>query len=172
MVNILKTILRKYSKKKDICSYLRNQGLQMGEGCSIEGSVTVGSEPYLISLGNHVRVNPGVKFITHDGGVWVLRGMNSEYQDIDLFGRITVGDNVHIGTDATIMPGVHIGSNCIIGCGAIVTKDIPDNSVAAGVPARVIKTIEEYEEKNKARFLHTKSMTKEEKRNFLMDTLI
>ena len=45
------------------------------------------------------------------------------------------------------MPGVTIGSNCIIGCGAVVTKDIPDNSVAAGVPARVIETIDEYYEK-------------------------
>lgn len=170
-MNILKVFLQKYRKNKDINAHMRNLGLQMGEDCAIEGSVTFGSEPYLISLGNHVRVNPGVKFITHDGGVWVLRGMKPEYQNIDLFGKITVGDNVHIGTDATIMPGVNIGSNCIIGCGAIVTRDIPDNSVAVGVPARVIESIEEYEKKNKDRFVYTKSMTSEEKRNYLKDIM-
>ena len=63
------------------------------------------------------------------------------------FGKIRVGNNTHIGWNAIIMPGVTIGSNCIIGCGAVVTKDIPDNSVAAGVPARVIETIDEYYEK-------------------------
>ena len=42
------------------------------------------------------------------------------------------------------MPGVTIGSNCVIGCGAVVTHDIPDNSIAAGVPAKVIKSLDEY----------------------------
>lgn len=42
------------------------------------------------------------------------------------------------------MPGVTIGANCVIGCGSVVTHDIPDNSVAAGVPARVIKSVDEY----------------------------
>ena len=145
--------------------------MQIGESCAIDISASFGSEPYLISIGDHVRINEGVKFVTHDGGVWVLRGMKEEYRNIDLFGKITVGNNVHIGTDTIIMPDVHIGSNCIIGCGAVVTRDIPDNSVAVGVPARVIKGIEAYEKKNKDRFVYTKSMTHEEKRNYLMDTM-
>ena len=62
-------------------------------------------------------------------------------EDIDLFGTIIVGNNVHIGTNAIIMPNVTIGNNVIIGCGAIVTHDIPDNSVAVGVPAKVIKML-------------------------------
>lgn len=63
------------------------------------------------------------------------------------------------------MPGVTIGKNCIIGCGAVVTKNIPDNSVAVGVPARVIETIEEYAEKNAKKVVLTKQMTC--KREFL-----
>lgn len=77
--------------------------------------------------------------------------MKEEYKDIDLFGRIYVGDDVHIGTNVIIMPNVKIGSNVIIGCSAVVTKDIPDNSVVAGIPARVIKSITEYTVKNEKR---------------------
>jgi maltose O-acetyltransferase len=58
----------------------------------------------------------------------------SEYKEV------VIGDDVWIGRRAIIMPGVHIGKGCIIGAGAVVTKDIPDYSVAAGVPARVVKS--------------------------------
>ena len=54
-------------------------------------------------------------------------------------GAIVVGNNVHIGVDAIIMPGVTIGNNVIIGAGAIVTKDIPSNVIAYGNPCRVIR---------------------------------
>lgn len=65
------------------------------------------------------------------------------------------------------MPGVSIGNNCIIGCGAIVTKSIPDNSVAVGVPAKVIETVDEYYEKHKNNFLETKGLTPKKKREYL-----
>ena len=68
----------------------------------------------------------------------------------------------------TIMPGVTIGSNCIIGCGAIVTKDIPDNSIAVGIPAKVIESIDEYYEKNKDIVDYTKNMSANEKKNYLI----
>ena len=144
----------------------------MGGGCEIYSSANFGSEPYLITIGDHVRINSGVKFVTHDGGVWVLRGMKEDLKNVDMFGGITVGNNVHIGTDAIIMPGVTIGNNCIIGCGAIVTKSIPDNSVAVGVPARVIESIEEYEEKNAHKFVYTKGMAREEKEKYLKENFL
>lgn len=65
------------------------------------------------------------------------------------------------------MPGVHIGNNCVIGCSTVVTKNIPDNSVAVGVPARVIETIEEYYEKNKEKFVPTSGMSMREKKIYL-----
>ena len=131
--------------------------------------MSFGSEPYLIELGNHVRVNEGVHSVTYDGGMWVLRQYVHGGEKFDLFGKITVGDNVHIGTNAIIMPNVRIGSNVVIGCGAIVTRDIPDNSVVVGVPARVIESIDEYYYKNKDRIINTKLMSKVEKKIFLMD---
>lgn len=98
----------------------------------------------------------------------MLRGLYDELKDVDLFGPITVGDNVHIGNNAIIMPNVTIGSNCIIGCGAIVTKDIPDNSIAVGVPAHVIENIEEYAEKHRDDFENTKHLKPIEKRRILL----
>ena len=164
MVNV---IFDKIKKHKNPIKYWREKGVKIGDRCEIYTSASFGSEPYLIKIGDHVRINSGVSFVTHDGGVWVLRNMKEEYRDIDMFGKIVVGDNVHIGTNSIIMPGVTIGNNCIIGCGAIVTKDIPDNSIAVGVPARVIKTIEEYETAHCDDFEHTKMMSSEEKRAYL-----
>lgn len=132
--------------------YLKKQGINIGEGCEIYNNVYFGSEPYLISVGNHVRINSGVQLITHDGGTWVLRdkssGYGDKYKDADKFGSITIKDNVHIGTNAIIMPGVVIGENSIIACGAVVTHDVPPRSIVGGVPARVIETLDEYIEKN------------------------
>jgi maltose O-acetyltransferase len=59
---------------------------------------------------------------------------------------IVIGNNVWIGANATICPGVTIGNGVVIGAGAVVVKDVPDNVVVAGVPAKIIRTIEEDEE--------------------------
>ena len=67
------------------------------------------------------------------------------------------------------MPGVTIGNNVIIGAGAIVTKDIPDNSVAVDIPTKPIVTIEEYVEKNKETFVYTKNLSYEEKKKVLLE---
>ena len=56
--------------------------------------------------------------------------------------EIRIGNDVWLGANVTILPGVTIGDNVIVGAGAVVTKDIPDNSLALGVPARVVKEIE------------------------------
>lgn len=157
--------------QKNYIKLLKQSGVQIGEKCEIYPSASFGSEPYLIHIGDHVRVNNGVCFVTHDGGSWVLRKyLNDDKSDqIDLFGHIYVGNNVHIGTNAIIMPGVSIGDNCIIGCGAIVTKDIPENSIAVGVPARVIETLDEYIEKHRKDFFYTKHLSPDEKRKYLIE---
>ena len=166
-MGILGTIISKYKMARDPIGYMRSKGMKIGSGCSIASNVSFGSEPYLISIGDNVRLTEHVRFITHDGGVWVARHLHEEYKNVDLFGRITIGNNVHIGVNAVIMPGVTIGSNVIIGCCAVVTHDIPDNSVAVGVPARVIETVEEYIEKNKDSFFDTKCLSAKAKREYL-----
>lgn len=143
---------------------LRERGLVIGEGCEILNGYNFGSEPSLVEIGNNVRITRGVNITTHDGGVWVLRRKYPELSNMDRFGKVKIGDNCHIGMNSLIMPGVTIGKNCIIGAGAIVTHDIPDDSVAVGIPARVIETVEEYMEKNKKDLLPTKNLGFDEKR--------
>ena len=141
---------------------------KVGVGCEIlTTTVPFGSEPYLIEIGNYVRITSGVKFCTHDGGMWVLRH-NGMLENADYFGRIKIEDNVHIGWDSIIMPGVTIGKNTVIGVGSIVTKDIPPNSVAVGSPARVIKSIDEYYEKYKDRVDFVKNLSCAEKEQYLL----
>ena len=155
---------------EDHIKELRKQGIVIGIGCEIYKDVTWGSEPYLISIGNHVRITSGVRFVTHDGGVWTLRERGG-CEDIDKFGRIRIGNNVHIGWNTIIMPNVEIGDNCVIGCGAVVTKNVPPNSVSVGVPAKVIMTLDEYYKKNMDSFLNTKTMSAQEKREYLKQNL-
>lgn len=132
----------------------KKEGGIIGENCEIQSQVEFGS------------ITQGVKFITHDGSVWVLRD-EQELSDIDVIGPIKVGNNVSIGWNAIIMPNVTIGDNCIIGAGAIVTKDIPSNTIAVGVPARVIGSIDEYRSKVIEKGTHSKRMSKKEKKVFL-----
>lgn len=149
--------------------YWKKQGANIGKGCTIYSSVSLGSEPYLISIGDNVRISADTTLLTHDGGLWVVRNLYENAKQADKFGKVTIGNNVHIGVKCTIMPGVTIGNNVIIGCGAVVTKDIPDNSIAVGVPARVIETIEEYHVKNADRYEKTKMLSAEEKRKYLTE---
>ena len=79
-----------------------------------------------------------------------------------------VGNNVYIGNNVIILPGVTIGNNVVIGTGTVVSKDIPDNSVAVGVPARVIKTADEYLEKIESQSLHLGHLKGQEKDKALM----
>lgn len=170
-MGILGILKNKIKVAKDPVAYWRKQGVKIGSGCYIVSNVQFGSEPYLITIGDNVRLTENVRFVTHDGGLWVARNIHNEYKNADKFGRITIGNNVHIGVNSIVMPDVTIGNNVIIGCGAVVTRDIPDNSVAVGVPAKVIETVDEYIAKNKDLFVNTKSMPPEQKKEYLSKNL-
>lgn len=92
-----------------------------------------------IKFGDNCLLAPNVAIYTAGHPLHPV-SRNSAYE----YGiEVTVGDNVWIGGNTVICPGVHIGSNCVIGAGSVVTKDIPDWSVAAGNPCRVIRKITE-----------------------------
>lgn len=84
----------------------------------------------------------------------------------DVLGKIRIGANCFIGTQTIILKNVTIGDNCIIGAGSVVSKSVPSGSVAAGVPARVIETVEEYYEKNKVNFDDTIGWPSRQKRQY------
>ena len=166
-MKILELIYKKIMPQKKYIPWLRKKGVKIGADCEIYKSAYFGSEPYLITIGNHVRINSGVQFITHDGGMWVLRSLFTDFNDADKFGAIHIGNNVHVGTNSMIMPGVTIGDNVIIAAGAVVTHNVPSSTVWGGIPAKHIETIEEYANKNKQKIVNTKHMSLGEKKEFL-----
>lgn len=131
-----------YLKKKNIFHH-------MGEHCFYQSTI-LPAEPFLVSLHNNVAISAGVRLVTHSAAHAVYNYQDKTDQYICRHGKIEIHDNVYIGADAIINMGVTIGSNVIVAAGAIVTHDVPDNSVVAGIPARVIGTYEEAKAKHKA----------------------
>lgn len=91
-----------------------------------------------VYIGNHVMIGPNT-LITTVGHPLTPKGRR---QHLAQASEIHIGDDVWIGGNVTILPGVRIGNNVVVGAGAVVTKDIPDNSLALGVPARVVRKLE------------------------------
>jgi acetyltransferase-like isoleucine patch superfamily enzyme len=112
----------------------------IGENCSILPSANI-TDPQYVRLGNNVRLST-CTLIGHDGAVNMV---NRAYGlKLDSVGRIDIKDNVFVGYHAIIMPNVTIGSNVIVAAGAVVTKDVPPNTIVGGVPAKPIGTLDDY----------------------------
>ncbi len=122
------------------------------------------SEPYLITVGSHCQLTD-CRIFTH-GGAQPIR---DKYPDFDLFGKVTIGDYVYIGTGSLIMPGVTIGNNVLVAAGSVVTKSVPDRMVVGGNPAKIICSIEDYYERNKNWDLGIKGKSGDEKKLILLE---
>lgn len=146
--------------------YKKNTGIKIGNNCKIFPGVCIGSEPYLISIGDDVELTDGVSILTHDGAVKVASNMGL-CSNADLLGRVVIGNNVFVGVNSIIMPGVRIGDNVIVGAGSIVTEDVAPDSVVCGIPAKRKCSVKEYYEKNRYRIFETDSMTFDEKRCYI-----
>lgn len=99
---------------------------------------------WLIEIGNNVTIAPRVHILCHDAST-------KQYLGFTKIGNVTIGNNVFIGAESVIMPGVTLGDDVIIGANSTVTNSIPANSVAVGSPAKVICTTEEYIDKERQR---------------------
>ena len=157
----LKKIIKKmvfphtYSSNAFI-DYMKEKGVDIGDNCIIysPNSVIIDLErPHMLHIGNCCRITEGVRILTHDYSRAVLTQI-SEYGNVGEGGITSIGNNVFIGMNAIILMGSHIGNNCIIGAGAVVSGVIPDNVVIAGNPARIVCTIKEFYEKRKTKELN------------------
>ncbi|PKH31894.1 acyltransferase [Shewanella sp. ALD9] len=148
------------------------KGVNLGENCKLNKKISFGSEPYLISLGNDFYCSTGIKFITHDGAVNVLRNINPDLTRADLFGKIEIGDNVFLGCNVIVLPNTTIGNNVIVGAGSIVRGCLESNFVYAGVPVRKIMSLEDYKSKVTPKIKFTKHLSAEEKKNYLMSNYL
>ena len=117
----------------------RRAGMTIGNSVAIYSSDLDFLYPELITIGDNVTITHAT-ILAHDDSpvIWLKRRR---------IAPVVIGSNVFIGHHSLILPGITIGSNCIVGAGSIVTKDVPDNSVVAGNPARFIKSLAEYQEK-------------------------
>lgn len=128
--------------------YLRKKGIEIGNDCIFRFPRTTfidTTRPYLISIGNRVDMNINFKIYTHDWASHVFIGKYNQL--VNSSGSVTIGNNIYFGADCTVLKGVSIGDNCIIGTGSVITKSIPKNSVAVGNPCKVICSIDEYYQK-------------------------
>lgn len=146
---------KRYSSETYI-DYLRKIGVKIGEDCTIYvPSKTLIDEqyPWMITIGNHVRITEGVKILTHDYSWSVLKmykkSSESEGAILGASGEVEIGNNVFVGMNTIITRNVHIGDDVIIGAGSVVTKDCLSGGVYAGVPARRIMSVSEFYNKRK-----------------------
>jgi acetyltransferase-like isoleucine patch superfamily enzyme len=113
------------------------------------GRVTIGSDTFIqprcqimgykgpIEIGHHVQIAPNCAFYSYDHGF--APGRPIAGQPLHTKGGIVIGDDVWLGFGVVVLDGVKIGKGAVIGAGAVVTRDVPDEAIATGVPARVVK---------------------------------
>lgn len=155
-MNLLKKIKNKLDytlavrNSSSYIAYLRKKGINIGKGCyfqSPKSTVVDITRPSLVDIGNHCRFLSNFVLLTHDSITKVFGILYNDF--LPSSGKVTIGNNVYFARNCSILKGVTIGDNCIIGFGSTVTHDIPSNSVAVGTPAKVISSIEEYYTKRK-----------------------
>ena len=141
IINFLRARLRKWINEEIWLEDYINAGLKLGKNVSIQPEVTFDiSHAWLIEIGDNVILAPQVYLLAHDTST----KMKTSYVKI---GKIKIGNNCFVGARAFIMPGVEIGACSIVGAGSVVTKSFPERVVIAGNPAKIICSVEEYEQK-------------------------
>ena len=141
-----KIIIR--NPEKETMEYCYKQGFKSGKNFHYNSGFPVDANwPWLISVGDDVTLATGVKLLAHDASTGRC-GVRTKV------GRVCIGNNVFIGANTIVLCNTRIGNNVIVGAGAVVTHDIPDNSVYGGNPARFLCTFDEFKDK------HTKNQDK------------
>ncbi len=142
--------LKKYFRKKILRLLARytteeliERGLVVGKNFKcMHGVIIDPSHVWHIHIGNNVTLAPRVHILAHDTSTYQHLGYTK-------IGNVTIGDNVFVGVESVILPNVRIGDNAIIGANSTVSRDIPANTVAAGSPAKVICSLEDFIDRNK-----------------------
>ncbi len=131
------------------CEYGVN--ITVGENCFVNYNCTF-LDVAPITLGNGVWIGAGVTLATPNHPIISEERLIADYpdgkHDLEFSNPITIKDGCWICSGATIIGGVKIGENCVVSAGSVVTKDVPPNSIVAGIPAKVIRTIDENDRLN------------------------
>jgi acetyltransferase-like isoleucine patch superfamily enzyme len=120
--------------------FYRLRGTKIGKNVYIDKGVFIeGWRPYLVTIKDNVEIGPKAIIVAIDSSYNTI-----SQRDIPiLYGEVTIERNAYIGAGAIILPGVTVGEYSIVAAGAVVTSDVPPRTIVAGMPAKVIKIIEE-----------------------------
>lgn len=122
---------------------LIKMGMRVGRHFNrLNGVILDPGHCWLIEIGDNVTLAPRVHILCHDAST-------KQFLNYTKIGRVNIGNNVFIGAESVVLPGVTIGNNVVIGANSTVTHNIPNNSVAVGSPARVICSFDGYIEKER-----------------------
>lgn len=143
-MNLLKRLL--YRLRGDhTTEQLISMGMKVGKNFKrLNGVILDPGHCWLIEIGDNVTMAPRVHILCHDAST-------KQFLDYTKIAPVTIGNNVFIGAESVVLPGVSIGDNVIIGANSTVTKDIPSGSVYAGNPANYICSLEDYLKKQQER---------------------
>ena len=142
--SVLRRIINRIHGEQSLEKLLK-RGLVVGKDFKrMEGVIIDPSHCWHIKIGNNVTLAPRVHILAHDASTWVFLG----YTRVS---NVTIGNNVFIGAGSIVLPGVTIGNNVVIGAGSVVSRDIPEGSVAVGIPAKVVKSLDDYLNREKGR---------------------
>ncbi|WP_083453486.1 acyltransferase [Desulfatitalea tepidiphila] len=134
--SIYEAILRK--KRERYLLSLVHRGLNLGKNVEIIADFFFDpSHCFLITIGDDCTICPNVRLIAHDASTKKHLGFTK-------IGRIHIGPRCFLGDSVIVLPNTIIGAECIIGAGSVVTKDVPEKSVVAGSPAKIICSTEDY----------------------------
>lgn len=145
---------KSFVSNDDFIRFLNDSGVQCGKHTKffdIKNVFVDTQRPWMLEIGDYCKITRGVVILQHDYSRSVLRRVYGEV--IDGAKQTKIGDNVFIGMNSIILMGSNIGDNVIIAAGSIVSGTIPNNCVAAGVPAKPVCSLEEYYLKRKARYV-------------------
>ncbi len=144
MIHKIKSVIKQIlGLDRNTINGLKRRGVTIGSNCSINTNYIDDGHGFMISIGNNVTIAVNAVILAHDASTKPFLGYSK-------VGRVEIGNDVFIGGNAIVLPNVKIGNNVIIGAGTVVNKDIPSNSVAVGNPVRIIGSVDNYIEKNKA----------------------
>lgn len=142
IINKIFTLLDDYRSRNYVEACVAS-GMKLGRNAIIRNNVNLGSEPFLIEIGDDSRIASGTTFVNHSGATVNLRKLGG-YDDVRNFGRIKIGKNCAVGVNCVILADVEIGDNCILGANSVLSESMPSNTVFAGNPAKYVCEIEDY----------------------------
>ena len=125
-----------------------DKGITIYNSTTVVGDVSIGENTWIgpfcsldgsggLTIGSYCSISLGCQLLTHDTVKWALSGGKAKHE----YAPTRIGDCCFLGACVVVLKGVTVGNHCVIGAGAVVTKDVPDYSIVAGVPAQRIGAV-------------------------------